>query len=66
MHRSSLKHFKDTKRKEFFPEIVVGTVDIILQTSHCLIIIIFCWLRHYATDRKVTVSIPDEVSGFLN
>jgi hypothetical protein len=24
------------------------------------------WLRHYATSRKVTVSIPDEVIGFFN
>jgi hypothetical protein len=23
------------------------------------------WLRHYATSRKVAVSIPDEVIGFL-
>jgi hypothetical protein len=23
------------------------------------------WLRHYATNQKVAVSIPDEVIGFL-
>jgi hypothetical protein len=25
-----------------------------------------CWLRHYATSRKVAGSIPDEVTGFFN
>jgi hypothetical protein len=24
------------------------------------------WLRHYATSRKVAVSIPDKVNGFFN
>jgi hypothetical protein len=24
------------------------------------------WLRQYATNRKITVSIPDEVIGFFN
>jgi hypothetical protein len=24
------------------------------------------WLRHYATSRKVAVSIPDEIIGFFN
>jgi hypothetical protein len=25
-----------------------------------------CWLRHYATSRKIACSIPDEVIGFFN
>jgi hypothetical protein len=31
MYRPILKHFKERKRKEFFPEVVVGTVDITLK-----------------------------------
>jgi hypothetical protein len=29
-------------------------------------IIFDSWLRHYATSRKVAVSIPDEVTGFFS
>jgi hypothetical protein len=39
MYRPRLKYFKERKPNEFFPEVVVGTVDITLQTSHGLIII---------------------------
>jgi hypothetical protein len=38
MYRPRLKYFKERKRNEFFPEVIVGTVDITVKTSHGLII----------------------------
>jgi hypothetical protein len=36
VHRSRIKHFKERKRKEFFPELIVGTVDITVESSPCI------------------------------
>jgi hypothetical protein len=37
----------------------VALTDIIMGTRKR------CWLRHYATARKVVGSLPDEVTGFF-
>jgi hypothetical protein len=38
MYRPRLKHFKERKRNDFFPELVVGTLNITLKSSHGLMI----------------------------
>jgi hypothetical protein len=43
--------------------VIIGWWEKLKNVLHT---VYFCWLKHYATSRKVVVSIPDEVILFLN
>jgi hypothetical protein len=53
---ATIKLLFTTSGRKFYMNLQVEEIGGLLKRS---------WLRHYATSRKVTGSIPDEVIGFF-